>query len=97
MRHDFYRPSGLHEMTAGLDADGNITAWAQRLAGASKHWRRPNVEEQDLWLVDQRASYRKSLLLTARKLLEVSLPAIRQFNLIQNGVNISPFAVELPE
>jgi isoquinoline 1-oxidoreductase beta subunit len=52
IRHDFYRPSGLHEMTAGLDSEGNITAWAQRLAGASKYYRRPNMPAEDLWKPD---------------------------------------------
>ncbi|MCI3131757.1 xanthine dehydrogenase family protein molybdopterin-binding subunit [Phenylobacterium aquaticum] len=26
-RHDFYRPAGWHNFTAGLDAAGNVTAW----------------------------------------------------------------------
>lgn len=42
--HDFYRPSGMHEMKAGLDSEGQITAWTQRLASASKYYRRANVE-----------------------------------------------------
>jgi isoquinoline 1-oxidoreductase beta subunit len=49
LKHDFYRPSGLHELTAGLDEAGNISAWTQRLASASKYYRRPNVPEEDLW------------------------------------------------
>ena len=47
VRHDFYRPSGMHEMQAGIDADGNITAWTQRLASASKYYRRPNVPPEE--------------------------------------------------
>ncbi len=27
MRHDFYRPAGWHFLEAGLDAQGNVTAW----------------------------------------------------------------------
>lgn len=49
LRHDFYRPAGTHEMQAGLDSNGNITAWAQRLASASKYYRRPNMPNEDLW------------------------------------------------
>ena len=49
IRNDFYRPGGTHEMRAGLDADGNVVAWAQRLASASKHWRRPNKPDNELW------------------------------------------------
>lgn len=57
VKHDFYRPSGMHEMKAGLDDKGNITAWTQRLASAGKYYRRPNVppEEQykpELYLDD---------------------------------------------
>ncbi|NND59232.1 MAG: xanthine dehydrogenase family protein molybdopterin-binding subunit [Gammaproteobacteria bacterium] len=49
MQHDFYRPGGLHELRAGVDADGNVTAWTQRLASASKHYRRPNKPDDGLW------------------------------------------------
>jgi len=47
VQHDFYRPSGMHEVKAGLDDDGNITAWTQRLASASKYYRRPNVPPEE--------------------------------------------------
>ena len=47
VQHDFYRPSGMHEMKAGLDAAGNITAWTQRLASAGKYYRRPNVKPEE--------------------------------------------------
>jgi isoquinoline 1-oxidoreductase beta subunit len=49
LRHDFYRPAGLHELTAGLDRDGSVVAWTQRLASASKYYRRPNMPDEDLW------------------------------------------------
>jgi isoquinoline 1-oxidoreductase beta subunit len=49
IKHDFYRPSGLHEMHAGLDENGNITSWKHRLASASKYYRRPNLPESDYW------------------------------------------------
>ncbi len=49
VKHDFYRPAGLHEMRAGLNASGDIVAWTQRLASASKYYRRPNMPDENLW------------------------------------------------
>jgi isoquinoline 1-oxidoreductase beta subunit len=49
VKHDFYRPSGMHEMTAGLDGEGRIIAWTQRLASASKYYRRPNVKPEEMF------------------------------------------------
>jgi len=49
MKNDFYRPAGLHEMHAGIDEDGRVTAWAQRLASASKYYRRPNMPDENLY------------------------------------------------
>lgn len=56
LQHDFYRPMGHHEMIAGFDPDGNVTAWAQRLAGTPKYYRRGTPEDQmfgaDLYVDD---------------------------------------------
>lgn len=49
VRNDFYRPAGLHEMLAGVDGEGHLTAWSQRLASASKYYRRPNMPDENLW------------------------------------------------
>jgi isoquinoline 1-oxidoreductase beta subunit len=49
MRNDFYRPGGTHEMIAGLDKDGRVTAWSQRLASGSKYYRRPDMPDENLW------------------------------------------------
>jgi len=49
VKHDFYRPSGMHEMTAGVDRSGKITAWTQRLASASKYYRRANVKPEEMF------------------------------------------------
>ncbi|MCP3673198.1 MAG: xanthine dehydrogenase family protein molybdopterin-binding subunit, partial [Gammaproteobacteria bacterium] len=49
MQHDFYRPSGKHQMIAGLGKNNQITAWSQRLASASKYYRRPNMTDDKLW------------------------------------------------
>jgi len=47
MRHDFYRPSGMHHLRAAFDDEGNLTGWAHRLASASKYYRRHNRPETD--------------------------------------------------
>lgn len=52
LQHDFYRPMGHHEMTAAVDSDGKITAWAQRLAGTPKYYRRNNVAPEDMFGAD---------------------------------------------
>ena len=49
VRHDFYRPAGLHELHAGLDDNQRIVAWSQRLASASKFFRRPDMSDDKLW------------------------------------------------
>jgi isoquinoline 1-oxidoreductase beta subunit len=49
IKNDFYRPGGLHEMTAGIDASGKVTAWTQRLASGSKYYRRPGMPDENLW------------------------------------------------
>lgn len=48
VKNDFYRPAGLHEMRAGLNDDGKLTAWTQRLVSASKYYRRPNMPDENL-------------------------------------------------
>ena len=35
MQHDFYRPLSLHQMTAGLDAAGNVTTFYSKLTSPS--------------------------------------------------------------
>lgn len=49
MAHDFLRPGGTHQMKAGVDKEGNLVAWTQRLASASKYYRRPNMPDENLW------------------------------------------------
>jgi isoquinoline 1-oxidoreductase beta subunit len=49
MRNDFYRPGGTHELVAGLDDKGRVTAWSQRLASGSKYYRRPDMPDENLW------------------------------------------------
>ncbi len=49
LQHDFYRPFGHHEMIATLDAGDRITGWTQRLASASKYYRRAGVAPEGMW------------------------------------------------
>jgi len=49
LRHDFFRPAGMHQLKAAFDADGKMIAWTHRLASASKYYRRPNLPETDYW------------------------------------------------
>jgi isoquinoline 1-oxidoreductase beta subunit len=37
IRFDMYRPAALHRMSAGLDADGRVTAWHHRMASTSRY------------------------------------------------------------
>ncbi|WP_405243098.1 xanthine dehydrogenase family protein molybdopterin-binding subunit [Lentisalinibacter salinarum] len=43
MAHDFLRPGGWHELTAGLDAGGRLAAWRHRVASPSKYYRREDA------------------------------------------------------
>ena len=49
LRHDFFRPYGTHQLRAALDEKGAMTAYAHRLASASKYYRRPDVKPEDQW------------------------------------------------
>lgn len=49
IRHDMYRPSGLHHLQAGFDEGGRMVAWAHRLASATKLYRREGVNTEDYW------------------------------------------------
>jgi isoquinoline 1-oxidoreductase subunit beta len=50
--HDFYRPMGHHQLTAGVDKAGKVIAWSHRLAGTPKHFRRDNVKPEELYGAD---------------------------------------------
>jgi isoquinoline 1-oxidoreductase beta subunit len=39
----------VHELRAGVDAQGRVVAWTHRLASASKYYRRDNVKAEDYW------------------------------------------------
>lgn len=52
LHHDFFRPYGVHNLVAALDAEGGVTAWAHRLASASKYYRRAEVKPEDHWTAE---------------------------------------------
>lgn len=49
MRHDFYRPAGLHHLRAAFDDAGDLTGWAHRLASPARYYRRPGLGVDDYW------------------------------------------------
>lgn len=52
LSHDFYRPMGVHQLSAGVDDTGNVTAWRHRLAGTPKHYRRNGRKPDELYSAD---------------------------------------------
>jgi len=50
LQHDFFRPFGHHHLIAAVDADGRVTGWTQRLASATKHYRRPDLKPEERWM-----------------------------------------------
>jgi isoquinoline 1-oxidoreductase subunit beta len=50
MRHDWYRPFGVHALSASLDASGRVTGWAHRTAATSRKYREADMAEADDWI-----------------------------------------------
>lgn len=50
-RNDFYRPFGVHELSAALDADGRVAGWRHRVAATPKVTRDPRFPaDADPWV-----------------------------------------------
>ncbi len=49
IQHDFYRPFGVHQMTATLDRKNEITGWSQRCAATPRNYRDAGMKQQPIW------------------------------------------------
>lgn len=58
LRHDFYRPAGLHRLEAGIDGEGRLVAWSHRLANTSRYGYagRTHPERSELYADDPPAA-----------------------------------------
>jgi isoquinoline 1-oxidoreductase beta subunit len=50
LQNDFYRPFGLHQLTAMLDRQGAITGWAHRVAATARKYRAAGMEDESDWI-----------------------------------------------
>lgn len=50
MRHDWYRPSGVHRMTATLDENDELTGWSHRAAASDRRFGLPDFAGAPSWI-----------------------------------------------
>jgi len=50
LQNDFYRPFGVHQLTATLDAQGRVTGWAHRVAATARKYRAAGMEDEPEWV-----------------------------------------------
>jgi isoquinoline 1-oxidoreductase beta subunit len=50
LQNDFYRPFGLHQLTATLDPEGRVSGWAHRVAATPRKSRAAGMEEESDWI-----------------------------------------------
>ncbi len=50
LQNDFYRPFGVHRLTATLDGAGKVTGWAHRVAATARKWRAAGMEDDPEWV-----------------------------------------------
>jgi isoquinoline 1-oxidoreductase subunit beta len=50
LQNDFYRPFGLHQLRATLDAQGRLTSWAHRVAATPRKYRAAGMEDEADWV-----------------------------------------------
>lgn len=49
LQHDFYRPFGIHELTAALDRRKHLTGWSHRVAATPRTWRDSRLAGQPVF------------------------------------------------
>lgn len=49
LQHDFYRPFGVHELTATLDRRKRLTGWSHRVAATPRNWRDSRLAGQPVF------------------------------------------------
>jgi len=50
LQNDFYRPFGIHRLTALVDASGNVVGWAHRVAATARKHRAAGLEDDPDWI-----------------------------------------------
>ncbi len=50
MRHDYYRPFGVHALAATLDAAGTVTGWRHRVAATPRKYRAEGLDDASEWI-----------------------------------------------
>jgi len=50
LRHDFYRPFGVHAMRAGLDKKKKVIAWSHRCAATPRNYRDSGMKSAPLYI-----------------------------------------------
>jgi isoquinoline 1-oxidoreductase beta subunit len=48
--HDFYRPFGIHRMTAALDKDGALLGWSHRCAATPRNYRDLDMKDDPIYI-----------------------------------------------
>jgi len=47
LQNDFYRPFGVHRLTATLDSSGKVNGWAHRVAATARKYRAAGMDDDD--------------------------------------------------
>lgn len=50
LQNDFYRPFGLHGLTAAIDGEKKLTAWKHRVAATDRRFRIPGLQRASEWI-----------------------------------------------